>query len=224
MGSRLRRQAEPVRGALPVADSNDSVSGYSVQLVADAELPTGFGEFRVFGFRGSGPDGEQEIAVVAHGDLRSDGVPPLLRIHSQCLTGEVFASLRCDCGPQLGLALSKIAKAERGLLIYDPQEGRGIGLLNKLKAYQLQDQGADTVEANQRLGFGADERGYGMSVAVLRHFDLTEVRMLSNNPAKIQALESEGIRVVQRIACDPEVGDLAADYLRTKAKKLGHIF
>jgi GTP cyclohydrolase II len=206
-----------------MADSSESVSGYSVQMVADADLPTRFGEFRVCGFRGSAARGDQDLVALVRGDLQADGAAPLLRIHSQCLTGEVFGSLRCDCGPQLALALSKIAESERGLLIYEPQEGRGIGLLNKLRAYQLQDQGADTVEANQRLGFGADEREYGFSVAVLKHFGLTRVRMLSNNPAKVQALENEGIRVVERVACAPEAGDLADSYLRTKREKLGHI-
>ncbi len=194
-----------------------------MQMVADANLPTRFGDFRVCGFRGTGPRGDQDLVALARGDLQADGAAPLLRIHSQCLTGEVFGSLRCDCGPQLALALSKIGKCERGLLIYDPQEGRGIGLLNKLKAYQLQDEGADTVEANQQLGFDADEREYGFSIAVLRHFGMTRVRMLSNNPAKVQALESGGIRVVERVACDPDAGDLAASYLRTKREKLGHI-
>lgn len=206
-----------------MVDSSESVSVYSVRKVAEAGLPTRFGDFRVCGFQGSGPRGDQELVAVMCGDLRADASPPLLRIHSQCLTGEVFGSLRCDCGPQLSLALSKIAKAKRGLLIYDPQEGRGIGLLNKLKAYQLQDEGADTVEANQRLGFNADERDYGFSVAILRHFRLKRVRMLSNNPAKVHALESGGISVVERVACDPDAGDLAASYLQTKREKLGHM-
>lgn len=203
--------------------SSESLPDCSVELVAEASLPTRFGEFRICGFRGASPRGEQELVVLLRGDLRADGPAPLLRIQSQCLTGEVFGSLRCDCGPQLALALSKIASTERGLLIYDPQEGRGIGLLNKLRAYQLQDEGADTVEANLRLGFGADEREYGWSVALLRYFGLSRVRMLSNNPAKITALEREGIRVVERVACTPEAGDLADAYLRTKREKLGHI-
>ena len=204
-------------------DTSRSVPDHSVQLVADASLPTRFGDFRVRGFRGCGPKGTPELVVLTKGDLEADGPAPLLRIHSQCLTGEVFGSLRCDCGPQLAMSLSQIASSERGLLIYDPQEGRGIGLLNKLKAYQLQDEGADTVEANERLGFGADEREYGYSVAVLRYFGLTAVRMLSNNPAKVHALERAGIRVVERVPCTAEAGELALSYLQTKRDKLGHM-
>lgn len=194
---------------------------YTVEKVAEAYLPTRFGEFRLHGFRGDGPGGSQETVVLAHGDLSAHA--PLLRIQSQCLTGEVFGSLRCDCGPQLAMALSCIQEARCGLLIYDPQEGRGIGLLNKLKAYELQDAGADTVEANKQLGFGADEREYGFAVSVLHHFGLREVRMLSNNPAKVQALERAGIRVSERVPCIPEAGELAHSYLKTKRDKLGHI-
>lgn len=196
---------------------------YTVEKVAEAVLPTRFGEFRLHGFRGDGPGGRRESVALAHGDLSAGPEAPLLRIQSQCLTGEVFGSLRCDCGPQLAMALSCIQEARCGLLIYDPQEGRGIGLLNKLKAYELQDAGADTVEANEQLGFGADERDYGFAVSVLQHFGLREVRMLSNNPAKVQALESAGIRVSERVPCIPEADELAHSYLKTKRDKLGHI-
>lgn len=196
---------------------------YTVEKVAEAALPTRFGDFRLHAFRGAGPGGRQEIVALAHGDLSAGAEAPLLRIQSQCLTGEVFGSLRCDCGPQLALSLALIQEARCGLLIYDPQEGRGIGLLNKLKAYELQDAGADTVEANKQLGFGDDEREYGFAVSVLHHFGLREVRMLSNNPAKVQALEGAGIRVSERVPCIPEAGDLAQSYLQTKRDKLGHI-
>ncbi len=206
-----------------MSDSGPVALGYSVELVAEAEFPTRFGDFRICGFQGTGPAGGQDIVVLKHGQLGTGGAAPLLRIQSQCLTGEVFGSLRCDCGPQLELALEQIAEADRGLLIYDPQEGRGIGLLNKLMAYQLQDEGADTVEANRQLGFGADEREYGFAVAVLRHFGLDGVRLLSNNPAKVAALESQGVRVVERLPCAPEVGDKALGYLRVKKEKLGHV-
>lgn len=202
--------------------SSNSAPRYNVELVAEADFPTRYGSFRVCGFRATGSASAQEIVVVRKGDLGGDS-PPLLRIHSQCLTGEVFGSLRCDCGPQLSMSLSKIEASGRGLLIYDPQEGRGIGLLNKLMAYRLQDEGADTVEANQKLGFGADEREYGLAVAVLRHFGIESVRMLSNNPKKVEALELEGIRVVERLPCVPEAGERAVSYLRTKRDRLGHI-
>ena len=195
----------------------------AVELVAEAEFPTRSGEFRICGFRASGPAGRQEIVVLKKGEPAADGAVPLLRIHSQCLTGEVFGSLRCDCGPQLSMSLSRIAESDCGLLIYDPQEGRGIGLLNKLMAYRLQDEGADTVEANEKLGFGADEREYDIAVAILRWFGVKAVRMLSNNPAKVDALEREGIRVLERVQCAPEAGERALAYLRTKRDRLGHL-
>ena len=204
-------------------DSSSAAATCSVERVAEAEFPTQHGEFRILGFRGTAPGRSQEIVVLTRGELTAGGAPPLLRIHSQCLTGEVFGSLRCDCGPQLSMALALIAESGCGLLIYDPQEGRGIGLLNKLMAYELQDDGADTVEANEKLGFGADEREYGFAVAVLKHFGLGSVRMLSNNPAKVAALEQEGIRVVERVPCDPDAGDRALSYLHTKRDKLGHL-
>lgn len=204
-------------------DSLTTAAASSVKLLTEADLPTRFGHFRICGFRGEAGRADQEIVVLKRGELGADGEAPLLRIHSRCLTGEVFGSLRCDCGQQLALALSSIAEAARGLLIYDPQEGRGIGMLNKLLAYELQDQGADTVEANQQLGFEADEREYGLSVAVLRYFGLSAVRLLSNNPDKVAALESEGIRVVERVPCAPQVGERALTYLQTKRDKLGHV-
>ena len=197
--------------------------GDSVELVAEARFPSRHGNFRILGFRGFWHGSEQELAVLAKGDLQS-AKQPLLRIHSRCLTGDVLGSLRCDCGPQLALSLAKIEQSGLGLLIYDPQEGRGIGLLNKLKAYQLQDAGADTVEANRQLGFGDDERQYGLAVAVLRHFGISSVRMLSNNPSKVEALESAGIGVLELVPCSPEdTGELARSYLRTKRDKLGHL-
>ena len=164
-----------------------------------------------------------EIVALKLGNFSDVGPAPLVRIHSQCLTGDVFRSLRCDCGRQLELALEKIASENRGLLIYDPQEGRGIGLINKLMAYQLQDDGADTVEANEKLGFKADQRDYEDSVAVMRYFGLEQVRFLSNNPEKVAALEACGIEVVKRIPCEVTLSDQAADYLRTKKEKLGHL-
>ncbi len=194
-----------------------------VELIADAALPTSYGDFRIVGFRGELGGLTHEIIALKLGDLTAPGPAPLVRIHSQCITGEVFGSLRCDCGPQLNMAMRMIAEDGRGVLLYDPQEGRGIGLLNKLRAYELQDRGADTVEANEQLGFAADHRDYALAVAVLEALGLRKVRFLSNNPAKVQALESGGIEVEARLPCEPSAGDHATFYLRTKKEKLGHL-
>ena len=150
--------------------------------------------------------------------------PPLVRVHSQCLTGDVFGSLRCDCRAQLEMALAAIAKSRCGALIYEPQEGRGIGLLPKLRAYELQDQGLDTVEANEKLGFPADLREYELPAQILKALGVRAVRLLSNNPQKVAALESAGIKVVERVPCEPQAHARAEKYLKTKQKKLGHIF
>ncbi len=151
------------------------------------------------------------------------GAPPLVRIHSECLTGDVFHSLRCDCRAQLELSLDRIANEGRGVVIYEHQEGRGIGLLNKLRAYELQDQGADTVEANQRLGFDADLRNYQLPAAILGHMGLKAIRLLSNNPEKVEAVERAGVRVVERIPCIVAAVDSTESYLRTKKIKMGHL-
>jgi GTP cyclohydrolase II len=150
-------------------------------------------------------------------------LPPLVRIHSQCLTGDVFHSLRCDCRAQLEIALKSIAQEGRGLLIYEHQEGRGIGLLNKLRAYELQDQGADTVEANEQLGFDSDLRSYELPGAILRYFGLKAVRLLSNNPEKVEAVENAGVLVAERVPCLADVLDTREAYLRTKKEKMGHL-
>jgi GTP cyclohydrolase II len=163
----------------------------------------------------------EEAVVLKMGEL-SEGPPPLVRIHSQCLTGDVFHSLRCDCRAQLELALKSIAQEGRGLIIYEHQEGRGIGLLNKLRAYELQDQGADTVEANQRLGFESDLRSYELPGAILRYFGLEAIRLLSNNPDKVEAVERAGVRVAERVPCLADVIDTREAYLRTKKEKMGH--
>src|SRR5579862_8407576 len=190
---------------------------------AEADFPTRFGHFRIYGFEGRDGDRLEEAVVLKMGDVTRGPVAPLVRIHSQCLTGDVFHSLRCDCRAQLELALQMIAEEGRGLLIYEHQEGRGIGLLNKLRAYELQDQGADTVEANQQLGFEADLRGYQMPAAILRFFGVEAVRLMSNNPGKIQALETAGIRVVERVPCLVDPSGSTENYLRTKREKLGHL-
>lgn len=190
--------------------------------VAEADFPTEFGHFRIYGFEGiSGPVTEEFVAI-AMGDL-ANGQPVLARIHSQCLTGDVFHSLRCDCRTQLELAIERVSAAGRGLIIYEPKEGRGIGLLNKLRAYELQDGGADTVEANETLGFEADLRDYELAGLIFRYFGIREVRLMSNNPKKIEALESTGVRVVERVPIIAPPRESTEDYLRTKREKMGHL-
>ncbi len=166
----------------------------------------------------------EEAVALKLGTLSSEAGAPLVRIHSQCLTGDVFHSLRCDCRAQLELAHDQIVAEGRGLLIYENQEGRGIGLMNKLRAYELQDHGLDTVEANERLGFEADLRDYAIPAAILKWFGVDQVRLLSNNPDKIEALESAGIRVVERAPIIVPPLATTAQYLRTKKEKLGHLF
>src|SRR5450432_1949910 len=189
--------------------------------VAEAEFPSEFGFFRIYGFQARTAMRVEEAVALKMGDLA--GRPPLVRIHSQCLTGDVFHSLRCDCRAQLEIALNSIAKEGRGLLIYEHQEGRGIGLLNKLRAYELQDHGADTVEANQRLGFDSDLRNYEVPGAILRHFGLKSVRLMSNNPEKVSAVENAGVTVAERVPCLAGVVDTREAYLRTKKEKMGHL-
>src|SRR5215204_5238261 len=196
-------------------------TAFELLKVAEADFPSRFGHFRIFGFEGHFSTGIEEAVVLRLGD--PSGPPPLVRIHSQCLTGDVFHSLRCDCRAQLELALERIADEDRGVLIYENQEGRGIGLLNKLRAYELQDHGADTVEANERLGFKADLRSYQLPGEILRYFGLASVRLLSNNPEKIEALERAGVQVTERIPCIAAPLDSTETYLRTKKTKMGHL-
>jgi GTP cyclohydrolase II len=213
-----------------------STKSGKARVVATAQLPTGFGSFRIFGIEGRKP-GEEAVAI-QHGVLNgaskrpSTGSSravtnprkvPLVRVHSQCLTGDVFTSERCDCRAQLEFSLRKIAKEPPGVLLYLPQEGRGIGLINKLKAYQLQDAGLDTVEANRKLGFADDARDYEFAAAALKALGIRDVRLLSNNPDKVAQLESAGIRVVERVPCRPRTSKHSASYLRTKKDKLGHL-
>jgi GTP cyclohydrolase II len=200
----------------------------SVEQVAKTELPTKFGRFAIYGFRGAGPN-EEAVALV-RGKLGGGKGPstnaksvPLVRVHSQCLTGDVLTSLRCDCRAQLELALRKISKARAGVLLYLPQEGRGIGLLNKLRAYQLQDLGMDTVEANESLGFAADARDYDFSAQILKHLGATRIRLLSNNPEKVRQLESAGIQVLERVPCQPRISKISRAYLKVKKSKMGHL-
>jgi GTP cyclohydrolase II len=193
-----------------------------LEKVAEADFPTQFGNFRIYGFEGHAGGPPEEAVVLKMGDLEAES-PPLVRIHSECLTGDVFHSLRCDCRAQLEIALKSIAQEGRGLLIYEHQEGRGIGLLNKLRAYELQDHGADTVEANERLGFDSDLRSYELPGAILRYFHLAAVRLLSNNPEKVAAVENAGVRVTERVPCLADVVDTRKAYLRTKREKMGHL-
>ena len=196
--------------------------GLRLTKVAEAAFPTEFGAFRIYGFEGRDGDFTEEAVALKMGEL-DGGRAPLVRIHSQCLTGDVFHSLRCDCRAQLEIALESIAQEGRGLLIYELQEGRGIGLLNKLRAYELQDHGADTVEANERLGFESDLRSYELPGIILRHFGLKAIRLLSNNPQKVEAVERAGVEVVERVPCLADVLDSRESYLRTKKEKMGHL-
>jgi len=207
----------------------------SVKKIAEADFPTRWGAFRILGFEGrlaaarpcdesSGGEDRgkvEELVVLVMGDIHS--AAPVVRIHSQCLTGDVFGSLRCDCRLQLELALRRIAKEGAGILLYEAQEGRGIGLMPKLKAYELQDQGLDTVEANVELGFAADCREYELPGEVLKLLGVTSVRLITNNPEKVAALELAGIKVVERVSAEVEPQESFAEYVRTKQEKMGHI-
>ena len=192
----------------------------SIELIAQAALPTRHGRFTIYGFKGHGPL-DEAIALV-RGKLNGK-IAPLVRVHSQCLTGDVLGSLRCDCRAQLELSLKKIGQAGSGILLYLPQEGRGIGLMNKLRAYELQDGGMDTVEANETLGFAADERDYDFPAQILKKLGATKIRLLSNNPEKVRQLEQSGVRVTQRVPCQPPVSKISRAYLQTKKNKMGHI-
>ncbi|MGB0063115.1 MAG: GTP cyclohydrolase II [Terracidiphilus sp.] len=207
----------------------------SVKKVAEADFPTRWGVFRILGFEGvrtqdsqidsqsgCGQAGTVEgLVALVMGDVHA--APPLVRIHSQCLTGDVFGSLRCDCRLQLELALRKISAEGAGILLYEQQEGRGIGLMAKLKAYELQDQGLDTVEANEELGFAADCRGYELPAEVLKLMGVSRVRLITNNPEKVAALDSAGITVTERVSAEVEPQETFANYLKTKQEKMGHI-
>src|SRR6266404_1740740 len=196
-----------------------------IEDIAHAELPTRYGRFTIHGFRGLGPL-DEAVALVrgkVRGPFKSRKSMPLVRVHSQCLTGDVLTSQRCDCRAQLELSLKKISEAPSGILLYLPQEGRGIGLMNKLRAYQLQDQGMDTVEANESLGFAADARDYDFSAQILKKLGARKIRLLSNNPEKVRQLESSGIRVIERVPCQPRVSKISRAYLKTKKRKMGHL-
>lgn len=192
----------------------------TVERAAEARLPTAFGEFRIIGYRSLTSD--EEFVALARGELRKDR-PTLVRIHSQCLTGDVFGSVKCDCGRQLRAAMEMIARDRRGVIVYQQQEGRGIGIINKIRAYALQDQGADTVEANERLGLAVDTRCYEQCAEILYDLGLHRVRLMSNNPEKMRALEEMGLEVVERVSLAIPPTDAARGYLRTKKEKMGHL-
>jgi 3,4-dihydroxy 2-butanone 4-phosphate synthase/GTP cyclohydrolase II len=188
--------------------------------VATANLPTNIGEFRIAAYRSL--TSNEEFVVLFKGEMQAN-VPTLVRIHSQCLTGDVFGSIKCDCGLQLQKAMELIEAEGRGAIVYQQQEGRGIGIINKIRAYQLQDRGADTVEANEKLGFAVDARQYQQCAEILFDLGLCKVRVMSNNPDKLRALEEAGLRIVERVPIEVEAREPAAHYLKTKKEKMGHL-
>ncbi len=192
----------------------------TVERVATAKLPTNAGEFFIAGYRSL--ISTEEFVVLYKGEMDGD-TPTLVRIHSQCLTGDVFGSIKCDCGPQLHRAMEMIEAESRGAIVYQQQEGRGIGIINKIRAYALQDEGADTVEANEALGFAVDARDYHQCAEILFDLGLCKVKVISNNPDKLAALEEAGLKVVERIPIEIQTTPPAAHYLRTKKEKMGHI-
>ena len=202
---------------LPLSAQTDS---RTVTRVAEAVLPTRFGRFRVAAYQA---DGEPEAYLALCAGEISTAVPALVRLHSQCVTGDVLGSVRCDCGDQMEAALAYLAASAGGVLIYMPQEGRGIGLLNKIRAYALQDGGLDTVEANHALGFPADPRDYHVAALILRDLGIDRIRLLTNNPAKCAALETSGVHVVQRLPLLTPPNPQSLRYLETKRAKLGHL-
>jgi len=192
----------------------------TVEQVAEARLPTEIGEFRIIGFRSL--TSNEEFVALVKGNLRTDQTS-LVRIHSQCMTGDVFGSVKCDCGRQLQAAMKLIEQQGYGVVVYQQQEGRGIGIINKIRAYALQDEGADTIEANERLGFAADMRRYEQCAEILLELGLRSVRVMSDNPTKIQALRQAGLEVVERVRLEVEPHDFFAGYLKTKKEKMGHL-
>jgi 3,4-dihydroxy 2-butanone 4-phosphate synthase/GTP cyclohydrolase II len=206
---------QPNTGANTCADES-----LSVERVAVATLPTEWGEFRIAGYRSLVSD--EEFVALFKGEMRRD-TPTLVRIHSQCLTGDVFGSTKCDCGAQLHQTMQMIEREGRGAIVYQQQEGRGIGILNKIRAYALQDQGADTVEANEQLGLAVDLREYKQCAEILFDLGLCQVKVISNNPLKLRALEEAGLKIVERVSIQVEPTEKAVHYMRTKKEKLGHL-
>jgi len=198
----------------------DSVQAETVERVAVANLPTEWGDFQIAAYRSLTT--EEEFVVLFKGEMKRD-VPTLVRIHSQCLTGDVFGSTKCDCGRQLHQTMQMIQQEGRGAIVYQQQEGRGIGIVNKIRAYALQDLGADTIEANVRLGLAVDLRDYRQCAEILFDLGLCKVKVISNNPLKLQALEEAGLQIVERVSIEVDSTEDAAEYLRTKKEKMGHL-
>ncbi|HKX29576.1 MAG TPA: GTP cyclohydrolase II [Blastocatellia bacterium] len=199
---------------------NRATAGFTVTKEAEANLPTEFGPFRIVGL--SSTESDEEFVALVKGEIDPEQ-PTLVRIHSQCLTGDVFHSLKCDCGPQLQRAMELIQEAGAGIIVYQQQEGRGIGIINKIRAYALQDQGADTIEANLRLGLSIDQREYRECAEVIKLLGARRVRLMSNNPDKLRALRDAGLEVVERVPLEVKAKEQAFKYLLTKKEKMGHL-
>ena len=204
--------------ALRLVHNSTNVASRTVERIAEARLPTETGKFRIIGFRSL--LSTEEFVVLVKGELRPERTSPV-RIHSQCMTGDVFGSIKCDCGRQLEAAMKLIEQEGHGVIVYQQQEGRGIGIINKIRAYALQDEGADTIEANERLGFEADMRRYEQCAEILLELGVRAVRVMSDNPAKIRALRQAGLQVVERVRLEVEPHDFFAGYLKTKKEKMG---
>lgn len=201
-------------------ESSRATASFTVKKEAEAKLPTEFGPFQIVGFRST--NSNEEFVALVKGEIEPEK-PTLVRIHSQCLTGDVFHSLKCDCGPQLQRAMEMVQEEGRGIIVYQHQEGRGIGIVNKIKAYALQDEGADTIEANLRLGFGIDEREYHQCAEVIKLLGARKIRLMSNNPDKLRALRDAGLDVVERVPLEIKAKEQSFKYLTTKKEKMGHL-
>jgi 3,4-dihydroxy 2-butanone 4-phosphate synthase/GTP cyclohydrolase II len=203
-----------------LSDQDRATAGFTVKKEAEADLPTELGLFRIVGFRSTTSD--EEFVALVKGEIEPEK-PTLVRIHSQCLTGDVFHSLKCDCGPQLQRAMEMVQEEGAGIIVYQQQEGRGIGIVNKIRAYALQDLGADTIEANLKLGFGIDQREYTQCAEVIKLLGARRVRLMSNNPDKLRALRDAGLEVVERVPLEVKATETAFKYLLTKKEKMGHL-
>lgn len=203
-----------------IQQQDRATAGFTVQKEAEAKLPTEFGPFRIVGFRSTISD--EEFVALVKGEINPEE-PTLVRIHSQCLTGDVFHSLKCDCGPQLESAMKMVQAEGKGIIVYQQQEGRGIGIVNKIRAYALQDEGADTIEANVRLGFEIDQREYSQCAEVIKLLGAQRLRLMSNNPDKVRALKKAGLEVVVRVPLEISAKQPAFKYLTTKKEKMGHL-